>query len=75
MKERKKGGVLSNLIGRRVRLLHTDDPYTSLKYGSIGTITDITFTRYGDTQVWCNWDDGSRMALLADKDLFEFVEE
>jgi hypothetical protein len=73
MKGRKNGGPLSNLVGRRVRLLHTDDPYTALKYGSLGTITEISFSPWGEIRVWCKWDDGDRLAMVADKDLFEFV--
>jgi len=75
MKQTKKGGILSNLIGRRIRLLDTDDPYTKLKYGSLGTITDITYTPWGDAQVWVNWDSGSKLAMLPGKDVFEFIEE
>lgn len=63
---------LSNLIGRRIRLLHTDDPYTKLHFGSLGTIEDITITPWGDYQVWCRWDEGSRLALIPGKDMFEF---
>jgi hypothetical protein len=29
------------LIGKRIRLLYTNDPYTRLKQGDLGTITDI----------------------------------
>lgn len=66
---------LSNLIGRRIRLLHTDDPYTTLKYGDLGTISAIEITRLGDVQVWCHWDNGSGLALIAGRDVFEFVAE
>jgi hypothetical protein len=66
---------LKNLIGRRIRLLHTDDPYTTLKFGSLGTVTDITITPDGQYQVWCKWDNGSGLALLPGTDMFEFVEQ
>ena len=62
-----------NLIGRRIRLLHTDDPYTKLHFGSVGTIQDITRTPWDDIQVWCKWDEGSSLALIPGKDMFEFV--
>jgi Domain of unknown function (DUF4314) len=64
-----------NLIGRRIRLLHTDDPYTKLHFGSLGTIQDITRTPWDDIQVWCKWDEGSSLALIPGKDMFEFVPE
>jgi hypothetical protein len=68
-----EAAAMKNLIGRRVRLLHTDDAYTKLHYGSLGTIQDITDTPWGEIQVWCKWDEGSRLALIPGKDLFEFV--
>ena len=66
--------TLRNLIGRRIRLLHTDDPYTKLHYGSRGTVEDITTTPAGDIQIWCSWDEGSTLALIPSKDSFEFVD-
>jgi Domain of unknown function (DUF4314) len=68
-----EASAFRNLVGRRIRLLHTDDPYTRLHYGSLGTIHDITSTPWGDVQVWCKWDEGSSLALIAGKDSFEFV--
>ena len=65
---------LKNLIGRRVRLIHTDDPYTKLKYGSLGTINDISSTPWGDIQVWVKWDSGSGLAMIMGQDVFEFAD-
>ena len=65
---------LKNLVGRRIRLLHTEDAYTKLHYGSLGTIKDIGVTPWGDVQVWCKWDEGSRLALIPGKDSFEFTD-
>jgi hypothetical protein len=64
---------LTNLVGRRIRLLHTDDPYTTLHFGSVGTIEDIAKLPWGDIQVWCKWDEGSHLALLPGRDSFEFI--
>ncbi len=68
-----EAAAMKNLVGRRIRLLHTDDVYTKLHYGSLGSINDVTSTPWGDVQVWVDWDDGSRLALIASKDSFEFV--
>ena len=66
---------LSNLIGRRIRLLHTDDPYTKLHYGSLGTIKDIWVTRWHEFQVWVEWDSDSGVSLVLPLDSFEFVRD
>ena len=65
---------LKNLIGRRIRLLHTDNPYTKLRRGDLGTITDITITPWEQIQVWCKWDNGSRLAMIPPRDMFDFPE-
>ena len=50
--------------GDRVELVSTDDEYTTLTPGDRGTITDIA-TAPGDvTQLWVEWDNGSRLAML-----------
>jgi len=53
--------------GRRVELIHTDDPYTSLKPGSRGTYE----FRLGE-QHSIKWDDGSSLMLIEGKDRFKF---
>ena len=63
---------LSNLIGRRIRLL--DDRFTKLHFGSLGTIEHITMTSSNDIIVWCKWDEGCSLALNATRDSFEFVD-
>jgi hypothetical protein len=57
------------LEGRRVRLVHTDDPYTDLKPGSLGT---IDFTDDAD-QLHIHWDDGSHLALIPGYDRWEVL--
>lgn len=47
--------ALPNEIGKRVRLVHTNDPYTRLKPNDEGTITDITElpeNMGGHRQIW-----------------------
>lgn len=65
------------LIGKRIKLIHTNDKYTDLRKGDLGTVIDITESDYGNerfTQIGVNWDNGSRLMLTQDKDTFEIVD-
>lgn len=49
----------SSLVNKRIRLLHTDDQYTELKHGDMGTITDVDKlpdAMGGQRQIWVKWD-------------------
>jgi len=65
-------------IGDRVRLIHSDNKFTLLKPGDLGTVWDIaTFSLMDEQQmrqVWIQWDNNSRLALLEGIDRFEIVE-
>ena len=65
-------------IGDRVRLIHSDNKFTLLKLGDLGTVWDITTFSLMDEQhmrqVWIQWDNNSRLALLEGIDRFEIVE-
>lgn len=50
---------LQALIGRRVRLQYTNDPYTTLRQGDEGEVTFIDDTG----TVFVKWDDGSGLGL------------
>jgi hypothetical protein len=59
-----------DLIGRRVRLVRCNDPYTALAPGSEGTVTFVD--SLGTVHV--NWDDGARLGLVEeDGDRFELI--
>jgi hypothetical protein len=65
-----------SIIGTRIRLIFTDDRYTKLKSGDIGTVIDVTKLPKelgGDKQIWV---DGTRsnLAMIEGKDQFEVVE-
>ena len=53
---------MSDLVGRRVRLIHCADPYTRLEPGSQGTVTLVD--NVGTVHV--RWDDGSTLGLVAE---------
>jgi len=52
--------VTDTLIGKRVMLVSTNDPYTRLRYGDEGTVKHID--HYGT--VFVAWDTGSTLGLV-----------
>lgn len=58
-------------VGTRIRLIHMDDPYTSLKPGDEGTITGVD--DLGTLQMI--WDTGSTLGLIPGVDNFEIIKE
>lgn len=71
----------NNIIGKRVRLIHTDDDrFTHLRAGDLGTISDATLlpdSMGGKKQLWIQWDNGSKFAMIEelDKDKIEILYE
>ena len=64
-------------IGDRVRLIHSDNKFTLLKPGDLGTVWNITTFSLMDEQkirqVWIQWDNNIQLALLEGIDRFEIV--
>lgn len=58
------------MIGKRVRLVRTTDPYTELRPGDLGTVDHID----GTGTMFVKWDNGSRLGLIADEDEWEVVD-
>lgn len=58
-----------DLIGKRVRLISTSDPYTRLVPGTEGK---VTFVDDAGT-VFVDWDDGSSLGMVAGEDVYEVV--
>jgi hypothetical protein len=58
----------SNLIGKRVTLLSTSDPYTDLKRGDGGVVDFIDDIG----TVFVKWDNGSRLGLVEGEDLWTY---
>lgn len=52
---------LEALIGKRIRLTYTNDPYTNLRQGDEGEVTFVDDTG----TVFASWDSGSRLGLNA----------
>lgn len=57
------------LVGKRVRLVQCDDPWTKLEPGSLGTVDGIDSA--GTVQV--KWDSGSRLGMVRGIDKYEVV--
>ncbi|MAG73887.1 DUF4314 domain-containing protein [archaeon] len=64
------------LAGRRIVFISSDDTYTRLKNGDMGT---ILYERYddifGDETIRINWDSGSTLSLLRGRDSFKVLPE
>ena len=61
--------VYEKFLGKRIRLISTNDEYTSLQPGDLGTINFIDDTG----TIFAEWDNGSRLGLLPDVDRFEIL--
>lgn len=61
--------------GRRVELVHTNDPYTKLQAGSRGTYEMCIRQEEGGDQHCIHWDDGSNLMLIEGVDSFKFVDK
>lgn len=56
-------------VGKRIRLIWTDDPFTELHPGSEGT---ITFVDDAET-IFADWDSGSRLGVVPGHDRFAII--
>ena len=57
--------------------MHTNDKYTKLKHGDLGSITDVIYLPEdygGQAQIWVRWDAGSILALIDGQDKREEAE-
>ena len=63
------------VLGKRIELLHTDNPYADLKPGDRGTVVDVSELSYEDkpTMVWVLWDSNSRLTVLEGNDDYRMV--
>ncbi len=64
------------LEGRRIRLISTNDPYTKLEKGDLGTIKwERLDDLWGDDVVSVKWDSGSSLSLIRGRDAFTILPE
>ena len=70
--------MLENLIGKRIKLIYTRDPYTKLRAGTLGTVLDVNTINLPpkpSTQIHIKWDSGSTLSLIHGVDKFEVMEK
>jgi Domain of unknown function (DUF4314) len=65
------------VLGKRIELVSTDNPYADLKPGDRGTVVDVSELRYEDkpSKVWVLWDRASRLTILEGHDDYRMVYE
>ena len=59
-------------VGDRVELLEMLDTMTRLEKGSKGTVFKI---EEDQDLIWVNWDNGEKLALLADVDKYKIIQK
>lgn len=64
------------LKGKRIRLIKTNDPYTDLKSGDLGTIELVNRSEsyFVEPQIFIRWDNGSTLMLLEGVDEYEVID-
>ena len=59
-------------VGDRIELVEFEDSLSNLKKGDKGTIFKI---EEDQDLIWVNWDNGEKLALLADIDKYKIVKK
>lgn len=76
-KQSSKSDYIESLVGKRVKLVKTNDPYTDLANNEyIGTVYDVNKVNFdgGFTQIWCRFDNGSNFAIVPESgDIYEVL--
>ena len=65
------------VLGKRIKLIRTDNPYADLKPGDKGTVVDVSELPYEDMpfKVWVLCDRGSRLTILEGHDDYKMIYE
>jgi hypothetical protein len=63
------------VLGKRIELVRTDNPYADLKPGERGIVVDVSDLRCEDkpSKVWVLWDRDSRLTTLEGHDDYRMV--
>ena len=63
------------VLGKRIELIRTYNPYADLKSGDRGTVVDVSELSYEDKplKVWVLWDSSSRVTILEGRDDYRTV--
>lgn len=65
-----QGKHYQHLVGRRIELINTSDPYTELKPGDKGIVAFVDSS--GTLHI--NWDCGSKLGLLPGYDQYKVLD-
>jgi len=60
----------NSLIGKEIKLIRMEDPYTSLKSGDVGTISSVDSTG----TIFVNWQNGSKLGVIPGIDEYQILE-
>lgn len=56
------------LVGERIKLVGTSDPYTRIRKGDLGTVTREPYDNAGAMCIGVDWDNGSSLSLVEGED-------
>jgi len=59
-----------SLSGKRIQLVKSDDPYTELRPGDLGTIEYVIKNNLLEDQISVQWDKGSNLMMLVGRDQY-----
>jgi Domain of unknown function (DUF4314) len=63
------------VLGKRIELIRSDNPYSDLKPGDRGTVVDVYKLSYEGKpfKVWVLWDSDSRVTVLEGQDDYRML--
>lgn len=56
------------LVGERIKLVQTSDPYARIRKGDLGTVTREPYDNAGSMCIGVDWDNGSSLSLVEGED-------
>ena len=62
---------MREIIGKKIKLIRMEDPYTKLKPGDQGTIKSVD----GIGNILVDWESGSTLSLIPDVDEYEIIDD
>jgi hypothetical protein len=70
-----RSAIRPDIVGKRIELKRSLDPYSHLKPGDRGTVVDVSELpyEYMPFKIWVHWDSGSRHTILEGRDEYRTV--
>ena len=70
-----RSAIRPDIVGKRIELKRSLDPYSDLKPGDRGTVVDVSELPYEHMpfRIWVHWDSGSRLTILEGCDEYRTV--